>query len=109
MHKCPYCNQEVNSFAFYCLRCSKPIGQVVIEGELLALWWIDTSNNPLKKAGMKTLKRGNEYLNVASISPPQPSPDVAEITFTLSNRDFITQKVSDFFAQAVSPSQEWNI
>jgi hypothetical protein len=81
----------------------------MVEGEMLALWWLDSNNNPIKKVGMKTLKRGDRYLNVTSISASYPTAEVPEITFATSEIGDVRQRIPEFLDQAFNTSQEWKV
>lgn len=79
MYKCPHCSQDLESFALFCIRCSRKIGLVEIDGVMLALWWLDKGGTPVKKAGTKALKLGGTPVDAKSlefVSEPEGEPYV---------------------------------
>jgi hypothetical protein len=109
MHRCPHCQQEMNSFAFYCLRCGKVIGKVEVDGVLIVALWVDINTNSSEKVNLKTLKQNSVYKDIARISEPYPSSKTEVIMFTLTDGRAISQSIPDFYREASSTSQEWNL
>lgn len=113
MHYCPNCHQELNGFAFHCPRCRKPVGELAVEGDLLAIWWLEIDSGRSEKYGIKALKRAGEFLNLAGIFPVRPDQNSEFIEFTahtLSGNDAsFRSKVSDVFAELQQASQEWEV
>ena len=110
MHDCPHCRQELRSFAFWCPRCGKLVGKVNVEGVMLVKWWLNADHSQQQRCGVKTLKRGTQYIDVASVSPEYPQSDTVEIVFsTTKEGESYPQRIRQFFSEAVDPSQEWNI
>jgi hypothetical protein len=111
MHNCPHCHLEVQQFSFYCPRCSKLIGMVDIDHVMLATWWLDDAGQPSKKCGVKTLKRNQQYLDLADVSPKFPTAQISNVTFILADaaKTQLTQDLSEFFEQATSSAQEWEV
>ena len=111
MYKCPHCQQELERFVFYCVRCGNLIGKVQREGEMLAVWWIDRDGAPSEKFKLKTLKRNLRYAEVKSISAEHPSDNLQNIVFTLSDgqETRVPQSLLEFFDQAANDTEEWEV
>ncbi|MGB7925481.1 MAG: hypothetical protein WCF57_19740 [Pyrinomonadaceae bacterium] len=106
----------MKTFAFYCPRCQRPIGKLQVEGVMLAIWWLDADGAVAKKWGVKTLKSGEDYLNLLSVSPSRPSATAQQTTITLTARQDtgqeqrIERSAVEVFAQVSQPEmQEWQI
>ncbi len=113
MHNCPHCHQELSAFAFYCPRCSKPVGELAVEADMLSIWWLNVDLLPHVKCGVKTLKHGTEYLNLSSVSPSRPASGKTEILFTArtpaGDETIIPVSAVEVFTEAMNSSQEWKI
>ena len=116
MYNCPHCRQELTIFAFYCPRCQRPVGELRVEGVMLAIWWLDAAGAPVQKWGVKALKSGADYLNLVSVSPSRPSYNDAGtiITFTANPPSGVQKRIElkaiDVFAEVSRPEmQEWQI
>jgi hypothetical protein len=113
MHNCPHCHQELSVFAFYCPRCGKQTGELIVEGDMLSAWWLNIDMNPQEKWSMKTLKRGLGYLNLSNISEGRPKHNVLELVFTavapMGKEETIRKGVVEIFTEILNPSQEWEI
>jgi hypothetical protein len=116
MHNCPHCRQELSTFAFYCPRCQRPVGELRVEGDMLGIWWVGADGAPAKKWGVKTFRSGDDYLNLRSVSPERPSatPHQTTITFIVRQDNGQEQRVErsavEVFAEVSQPKvQEWQI
>lgn len=119
MYNCPHCQQLLTTFAFYCPCCRRPVGEMRVEGVMLAVWWLDAAGAPASKWGVKTLKSGSDYLDLISVSPRRPSTKPAEttITFTVAasqsggaQRPPIERRALEVFAELSKLDiQEWQI
>ncbi len=110
-HNCPRCLQVLKHFAFHCPRCGSLVGMVIVEGDMIAKWWVDLGGAPLKRRGVKTLKRGqSEYLNVREVSARYPSEQPSQtITITTHDGQTFRQSLVEFFREATDDSQEWRV
>ena len=115
MHHCPHCHQELERFAFYCPRCGKPVGELVVEGDLLSILWLDIDLKAQGKWGIKTLKSGSDYLNLTGISESRPkrNANASSLRFTArtlagEGRD-IVKEAAEIFAEIQTSSQEWEV
>jgi len=108
-HQCPKCQQEIQTFAFYCIRCGELIGKVAQDKDLIATFWIDVGQITGEKQRVKTLKRNSTYENLASLSDSYPRRGIEYITITLANGLPVQQSIADFYREAASDSQEWKL
>jgi|GEM_PF-3065623 len=118
MYNCPHCRQSFNTFAFYCPCCQRPVGEMQVEGVMLAAWWLDAAGQPASKWGVKTLKSGQDDLDLVAVSPQRPSTKPGETSITF--RAMTTQPgggetsvqvaAAAVFAELLrSDVQEWEI
>jgi hypothetical protein len=110
-YSCPRCLQELKYFAFHCPRCGALVGKIIVEGDMLARWWVDLTGAQVKRRGVKTLKSGpSQYLNVKEISATYPSEkNSPDITITTHDGKNFRQSLVEFFREAVDDSQEWKV
>lgn len=116
MHDCPHCRQQLNTFAFYCPRCQRAVGELRVEGVMLAVWWLDAGGAPAKKWGVKTLKSGADDLNLEQVSPARPSVREGETLIKFTTRTTagaqrqIERRAAEVFAEVSRANiQEWEL
>lgn len=119
MYNCPHCQQSFNTFAFYCPCCQRPVGEMRVEGVMLAVWWLDVTGSPAAKWGVRTLKSGSDYLDLLEVSPRCPSikPGGTTVTFTVKTSQSgvgasraIERKAVEVFEELMkSDVQEWQV
>jgi hypothetical protein len=91
------------------------VGELVVDGDLLSIVWLDLDQKAQAKWGVKTLKSGSEYLNLTSISESRPdrNTNTSTLQFTARTlagveRSFVKQAI-EIFAGILTPSQEWEV
>jgi hypothetical protein len=116
MHNCPNCPQELSTFAFYCPRCQRPIGELRVDGDILVVWWVDARGEPSEKWAVKTFKSGTDYLNLIGVSPSRPSASQHQTTIEFTVRPLegdeqrIEKRATEVFAEVSrAEMQEWQI
>jgi len=113
MHKCPHCSQELGCFAFFCIRCSKRVGHVEVDGEdgvMLAMWWLDANGDLFEKILVKTLMIGDNTVDAKSLEFVSSESGVPYVLITLTqDNQPRRQDIVEFFRQAINPTQEWRV
>ena len=110
MHKCPHCQQELSSFAFRCIRCSKEVGRVEREGDMLAVWWLDGSGSLIERIRVKTLVSGEISVDARELTYVSNEGGSPYVLITLANEDVPRkQDLVEFFLQATKTTQEWKL